>query len=171
MRVASCDKKISMSVDILKDRRCAVEATIPAGGRVQLALRVADLDQAVEFYSKLFDAVPAKRRDGYANFAIAQPPFKLVLIEGAEGGQIDHLGIEVTSSGEVTAAADRLRSAGLAAFDEADVECCYARQDKVWVHGPDGEPWEVYTVLGDAGSLEKASVGGSANACCNSAIL
>lgn len=148
-----------------------MEATIPEGGRVQLALRVADLDQAVEFYSKLFDAVPAKRREGYANFAIAQPPLKLVLIEGSDGGQIDHLGIEVTSSGDVAAAADRLRSAGLAAFDEADVECCYARQDKVWVHGPDGEPWEVYTVLGDAAVLEKTAAGGSATGCCNSAIL
>ncbi len=148
-----------------------MEATIPQGGRVQLALRVADLDQAVEFYSKLFDAVPAKRRDGYANFAIARPPLKLVLIEGADGGRIDHLGIEVTSSGEVVAAADRLRSAGLAAFDESDVECCYARQDKVWVHGPDGEPWEVYTVLGEADVLEKAPAGGSATACCNSAIM
>lgn len=118
--------------------------------RVQLALRVSDLEAAVGFYGTLFGAEPAKRREGYANFAIENPPLKLVLIEGDGGGTIDHLGIEVASSPQVDEAANRLADAGLLTTTEEDVACCYARQDKVWVHGPDGEPWEVYTVLADA---------------------
>ncbi len=140
--------------------------TIPDGGRVQLAMRVSDIDAAVEFYGKLFDATPAKRRDGYANFAIDQPPLKLVLIQGADAGRIDHLGVEVGSTSEVKAAADRLTQAGLATFDEDDVECCYARQDKVWVHAPDGEPWEVYTVLGDSDVMAQVTAGADEGACC-----
>lgn len=125
--------------------------------RVQLALRVADLEGSIAFYSRLFGAEPAKRRPGYANFAIADPPLKLVLIEGAEGGPtvMDHLGVEVASSGEVAEASARLAADGLATLDENDTECCYALQDKVWVHGPGGEPWEVYTVKGDAPALAK----------------
>ena len=120
--------------------------------RVQLALRVADLDAAVEFYSRLFDTVPAKRRPGYANFAIAEPPLKLVLLEGEAGEptRMDHLGVEVASTDEVTAATGRLADAGLATRVEDNTTCCYAVQDKVWVTGPGGEPWEVYTVTGDA---------------------
>jgi catechol 2,3-dioxygenase-like lactoylglutathione lyase family enzyme len=120
--------------------------------RVQLALRVADLDAAVDFYSRLFDAVPAKRRPGYANFAIAEPPLKLVLLEGepGEATRMDHLGVEVPSTHEVTAATARLAEAGLATRVEDNTTCCYAVQDKVWVSGPGGEPWEVYTVTGDA---------------------
>jgi catechol 2,3-dioxygenase-like lactoylglutathione lyase family enzyme len=120
--------------------------------RVQLALRVADLDAAVDFYSRLLDAKPAKRRPGYANFAIAEPPLKLVLLEGepGEATRMDHLGIEVPSTEEVTAATARLADAGLATRVEDDTTCCYAVQDKVWVSGPGGEPWEVYTVTGDA---------------------
>ncbi len=120
--------------------------------RVQLALRVADLDAAVDFYSRLFDAVPAKRRPGYANFAIAEPPLKLVLLEGEAGEptRLDHLGVEVPSTDEVVAATRRLADAGLATRVEEDTTCCYAVQDKVWVTGPGGEPWEVYTVTGDA---------------------
>jgi catechol 2,3-dioxygenase-like lactoylglutathione lyase family enzyme len=120
--------------------------------RVQLALRVADLDAAVDFYSRLFDTVPAKRRPGYANFAIAEPPLKLVLLEGGAGEatRMDHLGVEVPSTGEVTAAASRLAAAGLATRPEENTTCCYAVQDKVWVTGPGGEPWEVYTVTGDS---------------------
>ena len=124
--------------------------------RVQLALNVADLDRSVEFYSTLFGTAPHKRRPGYANFAIAEPPLKLVLIEvpadqrGEGTAQaLNHLGIEVDSSAEVEAGADRLRQAGLAAFDERDTTCCYALQDKVWVHDPAGAPWEVYTVKDD----------------------
>jgi catechol 2,3-dioxygenase-like lactoylglutathione lyase family enzyme len=120
--------------------------------RVQLALRVADLDAAVDFYSRLFAAVPAKRRPGYANFAIAEPPLKLVLLEGEPGQptRMDHLGVEVPSTDDVTAATSRLADAGLVTRVEDNTTCCYAVQDKVWVSGPGGEPWEVYTVTGDA---------------------
>jgi catechol 2,3-dioxygenase-like lactoylglutathione lyase family enzyme len=135
--------------------------------RVQLALRVADLDGSVAFYSKLFGAEPAKRRPGYANFAIAEPPLKLVLIEGAEGEptRMDHLGVEVESADEVTAAAGRLKDAGLATFEEDNTSCCYALQDKVWVTGPGAEPWEVYVVKADADTLAKAED----SACCTPA--
>jgi catechol 2,3-dioxygenase-like lactoylglutathione lyase family enzyme len=118
--------------------------------RVQLALNVSNLDEAVAFYSKLFATEPAKIRPGYANFAIAEPPLKLVLIEGTgEPGSLNHLGVEVSSTGEVTAAQQRLTGGGLATETEAQVSCCYAVQDKVWVDGPDGRPWEIYTVLAD----------------------
>ena len=118
--------------------------------RVQLALNVSDLDEAVTFYSKLFGAEPAKRRPGYANFAIAEPPLKLVLIEGGgEPGTLNHLGVEVPSTDDVTAATTRLQGEGLACATEEQVSCCYAVQDKVWVDAPDGEPWEIYTVLAD----------------------
>ncbi len=120
--------------------------------RVQLALRVADLEAAIGFYSRLFDTVPAKRRPGYANFAIAEPPLKLVLLAGRPGEptRMDHLGVEVASTDDVAAAADRLTRTGLVARVEENTTCCYAVQDKVWVTGPGGEPWEVYTVKGDA---------------------
>ncbi len=118
--------------------------------RVQLALNVDDLDAAIGFYSKFFSAEPAKVRPGYANFAITEPPLKLVLIEKAgEGGSLNHLGVEVESTDEVAAAQARLNDAGLATAVEDGVACCYARQDKVWVDGPSGEPWEIYTVLED----------------------
>ncbi|MGY1692447.1 ArsI/CadI family heavy metal resistance metalloenzyme [Geodermatophilus sp. SYSU D01105] len=119
--------------------------------RIQLALRVADLDAAVDFYARLFDTAPAKRRPGYANFAIAEPPLKLVLLEGVAGEptRTDHLGVEVATTEEVTAASSRLAAAGLAPRVEDQTACCYAVQDKVWVTGPGGEPWEVYTVTGD----------------------
>lgn len=124
--------------------------------RVQLALNVSDLDRSVEFYATLFGVQPHKRRPGYANFAIDEPPLKLVLIEvPAEqrgtgvGGALNHLGVEVGSTQSVEQASDRLRDAGLAAFDEKDTTCCYAVQDKVWVHDPAGVPWEVYTVTDD----------------------
>ncbi|UNS98025.1 VOC family protein [Streptomyces tubbatahanensis] len=120
--------------------------------RLQLALNVPDLEGSVAFYSKLFGVEPAKRRPGYANFALAEPPLKLVLIEG-EAGQdtrLDHLGVEVEHTEQVTSATGRLREAGLATFEENDTTCCYALQDKVWVHGPGREPWEVYVVKADA---------------------
>ena len=118
--------------------------------RVQLALNVDDLDAAVDFYAKLFATSPAKRRDGYANFAVADPPLKLVLFERpGKGGSINHLGVEVESTEEVEAAQARLTGEGLATAAEDGVACCYARQDKVWVDGPSGEPWEIYTVLED----------------------
>ncbi|WP_225835263.1 ArsI/CadI family heavy metal resistance metalloenzyme [Streptomyces sp. NK08204] len=125
--------------------------------RVQLALRVPDLDASVAFYSKLFGTEPAKLRDGYANFAITEPPLKLVLIEGAaeEATRLDHLGVEVESTEAVHAATTRLSAAGLTTDVESDTTCCYALQDKVWVHGPGEEPWEVYVVKADAGTLAR----------------
>jgi catechol 2,3-dioxygenase-like lactoylglutathione lyase family enzyme len=121
--------------------------------RVQLALNVDDIDQAVAFYSKLFGAEPAKRRPGYANFAIAEPPLKLVLLENpGQGGSLNHLGVEVGSTDEVIAATRRFITEGLVTRVEDGTTCCYALQDKVWVTGPGGEPWEVYTVLADAGT-------------------
>jgi catechol 2,3-dioxygenase-like lactoylglutathione lyase family enzyme len=127
--------------------------------RVQLALRVSDLEGSIAFYSKLFGVEPAKRRPGYANFAVEQPPLKLVLIEG-EGEQptvLDHLGVEVGSTAEVNAATARLTESGLVTLTEDDTECCYALQDKVWVHGPGHEPWEVYVVKADADTPTKAA--------------
>src|SRR5262245_21886991 len=119
--------------------------------RVQLALNVSDLDAAVTFYSKLFDTQPAKLRPGYANFAIADPPLKLVLVEGhGEPGSVNHLGVEVATTDEVTQAQRRLAGRGLPTAIEGEVACCFALQDKVWVDGPDREPWEIYTVLADA---------------------
>ena len=120
--------------------------------RVQLALRVSDMEGSIAFYRSLFGAEPAKRRPGYANFAIAEPPLKLVLIEGEpdEDTVLDHLGVEVATTDEVTAATQRLSGLGLATLEENDTTCCYALQDKVWVHGPGNEPWEVYTVKADA---------------------
>ena len=124
--------------------------------RVQLALNVSDLDQAIAFYSKLFDTSPAKVRPGYANFAVADPPLKLVLMEHPESrgdgvvGALNHLGVEVAGPGEVAGASARLAQAGLDTEDQQQTECCYAVQDKVWVEDPDGAPWEVYTVLADA---------------------
>ena len=119
--------------------------------RVQMAINVADIDAAVDFYAKLFNVEPAKRRNGYANFVIDDPALKLVLIEG-EGapGSINHLGVEVDSTGEVDEAGQRFEAVGLAADPEGRTECCYALQDKVWVTDPDGSRWEVYTVLGDS---------------------
>jgi catechol 2,3-dioxygenase-like lactoylglutathione lyase family enzyme len=131
--------------------------------RVQLALNVSDIDAAVEFYSTMFATTPAKRRPGYANFAIANPPLKLVLIEtGADrgagvAGALNHLGIEVESTDEVTAAAARLSAEGLAVSEESNTSCCYAVQDKVWAHDPDGAPWETYVVLADAPEASNVS--------------
>ncbi|MBP2472230.1 catechol 2,3-dioxygenase-like lactoylglutathione lyase family enzyme [Crossiella equi] len=120
--------------------------------RVQLALRVADLDASIAFYTKLFGVEPAKLRPGYANFAITEPPLKLVLLAGEPGQDtaLDHLGVEVESTEQVTEATDRLAALGLFTDVENDTTCCYAVQDKVWVHGPGKEPWEVYVVKGDS---------------------
>jgi catechol 2,3-dioxygenase-like lactoylglutathione lyase family enzyme len=150
--------------------------------RVQLALNVDDVDAAVAFYSTLFGAEPAKRRPGYANFALESPALKLVLIENpGHGGSLNHLGVEVGSTDDVVAATRRYAEAGLATAVEDGTTCCYALQDKVWVTGPGGERWEVYTVLGDAGAeLEGrtlaevgqvpaaagADAGSSGNGCC-----
>ena len=124
--------------------------------RVQLALNVTDLEAAVDFYSQLFATPPAKRRPGYANFAVADPPLKLVLIEnrdvrgvGVEGA-LNHLGVEVETPAEVTQATSRLSAGGLDTTEQSAMTCCYAVQDKVWVEDPDGAAWEFYTVLADA---------------------
>lgn len=148
--------------------------------RVQLALNVADLDAAIEFYSKLFQVEPAKVRDGYANFAIADPPLKLVLIAGAgEPGTLNHLGVEVASTAEVAEVSARMEAEGMACEVQEATTCCYAVQDKVWVSGPDVR-WEFYTVLADAAVMHPAgetccapvaqaapvAFGGSAGSCC-----
>ncbi len=118
--------------------------------RVQLALNVDDLEQAVGFYSTLFGVEPAKRKPGYANFAVEQPPLKLVLIENpGQGGSVNHLGVEVDSSEKVHAEIARLSEAGLFTEEQIATTCCFATQDKVWVTGPNKERWEVYTVLAD----------------------
>lgn len=141
--------------------------------RLQLALNVSDLDEAIAFYSKLFATEPAKVRPGYANFAIAEPPLKLVLIEGhGDGGTLNHLGVEVETTAEVGATQVRLSGEGLATATEDEVACCYAVQDKVWVDGPDREPWEIYTVLSDVemqpGEL-RTVVPGEDSLCCATA--
>jgi catechol 2,3-dioxygenase-like lactoylglutathione lyase family enzyme len=151
--------------------------------RLQLALNVDDLEAAVDFYSTLLGAEPAKRRPGYANFAVAEPPLKLVLLENpGQGGTLNHLGVEVETVDEVDATQARLAARGLRSADERGTTCCYARQDKFWVEGaPDGERWEVYTVLADsptftaddgpaccsgADAAEGASPAPTATACC-----
>ncbi|MGZ4437566.1 MAG: ArsI/CadI family heavy metal resistance metalloenzyme [Nocardioides sp.] len=141
--------------------------------RLQLALNVHDIDEAVEFYSALFDTQPAKRRPGYANFAVANPPLKLVLFENPDAtGTLNHLGVERESMTEVEEQATRLEAAGLTLDTEGDVVCCYARQDKHWVTGPDGQRWENYVVLADAQpELEGrtlADVEATGSACCAS---
>ena len=137
--------------------------------RVQLALNVDDLDVAVAFYSKLFATEPAKIRPGYANFAIAEPALKLVLIEGhGAPGTLNHLGVEVETTDEVAAARQRLTDEGLVTLVEDQVACCYALQDKVWVDAPDGEPWELYTVLADVEmpAADLRGTGPGADLCC-----
>jgi catechol 2,3-dioxygenase-like lactoylglutathione lyase family enzyme len=136
--------------------------------RVQLALNVNDIDEAVAFYSKLFGSEPAKRRPGYANFAITDPPLKLVLMENpGQGGSLNHLGVEVASTSAADAEQTRLAATGLALADERDTTCCYAKQDKFWVQGPpDGESWEFYTVLADSQTFYGGENG---TACCGGA--
>jgi catechol 2,3-dioxygenase-like lactoylglutathione lyase family enzyme len=119
--------------------------------RVQLALNVPDLEAAIAFYEKMFGAKVHKRRPGYANFAIEDPPLKLVLFEAPDAAeQLNHLGVEVFASEAVTAATERLKAAGLEHLVEDETTCCYAKQDKVWAKGPDGARWEWYRVLEDS---------------------
>jgi catechol 2,3-dioxygenase-like lactoylglutathione lyase family enzyme len=169
----------STFIDTSADRRSAAVMTklegSPPMSRVQLALNVDDIDQAVAFYSRLFDTEPAKRRPGYANFAVAEPPLKLVLFENpGQGGSLNHLGVEVASTDEVVAATRRFMTEGLETRIEDGTTCCYALQDKVWVTGPDND-WEVYTVLADAGAelegktgadVEGTAEAGAAGGCC-----
>ncbi|BBZ28499.1 cadmium-induced protein CadI [Mycolicibacterium madagascariense] len=143
--------------------------------RVQLALNVDDLDAAITFYSKLFGAEPAKRKPGYANFAITEPPLKLVLLENpGRGGTLNHLGVEVDSSDTVYAEIARLTEAGVFTDEEIGTTCCFATQDKVWVTGPGGERWEVYTVLADSETFGTSPQHGDAanrggGVCCDGA--
>ena len=131
--------------------------------RIQLALNVDDLDASIAFYSRLFATEPAKVRPGYANFAVAEPPLKLVLIEApGQGGSVNHLGVEVADTPTVNAEQARLAGAGCASTEERGTVCCYAKQDKFWVQGaPDGEQWEIYTVLADS-----PTPNGEDEACC-----
>jgi catechol 2,3-dioxygenase-like lactoylglutathione lyase family enzyme len=137
--------------------------------RVQLALNVTDIHESVEFYSKLFGTEPTKREPGYANFAISNPPLKLVLMEvhdqRGEGvvGALNHLGVEVESADEVVQATEKLTHEGLDTEVQDGTTCCFAVQDKVWVHDPDGAPWEVYTVLADAPS--QSGIAGDGTCC------
>ena len=141
--------------------------------RVQLALNVDDLDTAITFYSKLFGAEPVKVKPGYANFAIAEPPLKLVLLENpGQGGTLNHLGVEVQSSEQVHTEIARLADEGMFTEEEIGTTCCFATQDKVWVTGPGGERWEVYTVLADSetffGSIPVESAANAQTGCCGS---
>jgi catechol 2,3-dioxygenase-like lactoylglutathione lyase family enzyme len=137
--------------------------------RVQLALNVDDLDEAVTFYSKLFHTPPAKLKPGYANFTVTEPPLKLVLIENAgKGGTLNHLGVEVESSETVHAELARLTNEGLFTDEEIATTCCFATQDKVWVTGPAGEKWEVYTVLADSATFGTSPVHAEGGVCCGS---
>jgi len=134
--------------------------------RVQLALNVTDIDAAVAFYEKVFETPVNKRRPGYANFAITEPPLKLVLIENADSaGTLNHLGVEVESTRQVNNATKRFVEDGFTTFEEQGVECCYAKQDKVWITDPDGAGWEFYTVLSDSQTMSSS---GEDDACCAS---
>jgi hypothetical protein len=136
--------------------------------RVQLALNVDNLDEAIVFYSKLFDAEPAKVKPGYANFAIVQPPLKLVLLENpGHGGTLNHLGVEVKSSEEVHEEIARLTGEHMLTEEEIGTTCCFATQDKVWVTGPGGERWEIYTVLGDSETFGTGAEASTTSVCCS----
>jgi len=134
--------------------------------RVQLALNVSNIDEAVAFYSKLFATEPAKRKPGYANFAIAEPPLKLVLIEGDGGGTLNHLGVEVETAEEVEAAEGRLSADGLETTGIGDTMCCYALKTETWVKDPDGAPWEWYVKTGDADQMTNTVIDGEDAQCC-----
>lgn len=135
--------------------------------RLQLAINVGNLDESIDFYTKMFDTPPLKIRDGYANFAIDQPPLKLVLFEGAgEPGSINHLGVETETAAQVVEAEARLTGTGLDTTGVDDTVCCYAEKTETWVEGPDGARWEWYVKTGDADSMENVVVGSSGRSCC-----
>lgn len=137
--------------------------------RIQLAINVTDVDSAVEFYERLFGTPAAKRKDGYANFEIAEPPLKLVLIESAEGGTLNHLGVETTTAAEVAAAEARLSGAGLETTGVDDTTCCYATKTETWVTDPDGAKWEWYVKTGDAEQMSPTA-DDSATCCAPAAV-
>ena len=134
--------------------------------RVQLALNVSNIDEAVAFYSKLFNTEVNKRKPGYANFAIAEPPLKLVLIEGEGGGTLNHLGVEVETAEEVEAAEGRLSTDGVATTGVSDTTCCYALKTETWVSDPDGAPWEFYVKTGDAEQMANTVRDSDGSPCC-----
>jgi catechol 2,3-dioxygenase-like lactoylglutathione lyase family enzyme len=135
--------------------------------RVQLALNVSDIDDAVTFYSRLFGTAPAKRKPGYANFEIADPPLKLVLIEGDGGGTLNHLGVEAASSDEVVAAEARLRADGMTTTGIDDTVCCYAEKTETWVTDPDGAMWEWYVKTADAEQMSHEVRSPDSGSCCS----
>jgi catechol 2,3-dioxygenase-like lactoylglutathione lyase family enzyme len=134
--------------------------------RVQLAINVTDVDAAVDFYYKLFATPVAKRKPGYANFEIAEPPLKLVLIEGPEGGTLNHLGVETMVAAEVAAAEARLSGDGLETTGVDDTTCCYATRTETWVTDPDGAKWEWYVKTGDAEQMSNQVMADGDGACC-----
>lgn len=138
----------------------------PPTKRLQLALNVENLDEAIEFYTKMFGTEPARLRPGYANFAIADPPLKLVLFEGTESGTINHLGVEVSTSEQVIEAEQRLIQAGLETTGIDDTVCCYAEKTETWLHGPDSTRWEWYVRTGDSEQMQNEIVSGSGTPCC-----
>ena len=139
--------------------------------RLQLALNVDNLEESIAFYSALFATAPAKVKPGYANFAIAEPPLKLILMENpGQGGSVNHLGVEVETADAVNAEQERLAGAGFASLDERGTTCCYALQDKFWVEGtPNGERWEIYTVLADTETFS-APLPVGVTTCCGATV-
>jgi catechol 2,3-dioxygenase-like lactoylglutathione lyase family enzyme len=161
-------------IDVLVHRRHDIDNCLSLGApasRLQLALNVDDLDTAVAFYATLFGTPPAKTRPGYANFAVAEPPLKLVLIENpGHGGSLNHLGVEVEDVAAVDAELERLGAAGFASTEERGTTCCYARQEKFWVENtPGGERWEVYTVLADSETFS-GEAATAETVCCGQAV-
>ncbi|MBI2698676.1 VOC family protein [Mycobacterium gordonae] len=139
--------------------------------RIQLALNVDDIDEAIAFYSKLFNTAPAKIKPGYANFALEEPPLKLVLLENpGQGGTLNHLGVEVDSSDQVHTEIARLSGEGLFTEEEMGTTCCFAKQDKVWVNGPGGHRWEIYTKLADSDTFFAAEPNVEEARCCGAEV-
>jgi len=116
--------------------------------RPHISLDVKNVEQSVAFYKAFFGVEPSKVRPGYAKFELASPPLNFTMNERevAQRGGLSHLGFEVASTDEVLEMQLRLKKAGLATFEELETTCCYAKQDKVWVNDPDGNPWEVFVV-------------------------
>ena len=136
--------------------------------RLQLALNVSDIDKAIDFYTRMFGVEPAKTRPGYANFAIADPPLKLVLFEGqGEAGSINHLGVETETTEEVVAAEARLAEADLETTGVADTQCCYAQKTETWLTGPDDARWEWYVKTGDSEQFANLVVESTGGGCCS----
>ena len=146
----------------------APDVDAPTTGRLQLALNVDDLDAAIEFYSRMFGVRPVKVKEGYANFAIAEPPLKLVLFSGAgKPGTLNHLGVEVASADEVGAAEARLSSDGLETTGVAETTCCFAAKTETWLESPDGLRWEWYVKHDDLAGFASVDAADAAPGCCS----